>query len=345
MPLIDLSAPIRPDPPELPEVLRTEIEFEDHAAGRAGDRDAVRGRPGAAPRPRGLGDRDLPSLRHPQLDPRRRAVALQLADRRRASADDRRAPARVVLRAGRRDRRDRPRRRRGALGRRTSSGGSRASSPRSTSCSCAPGGTRSTSEPDYIARRPGVSAEATRWLHDQGVRVMGIDAWGWDAPLHMQAERGEGSGRARRLLGGPPGRPRLLPDRAARQPRRPSRRGVPGGLLPAEDRARQRRPRPRRRDRPRQSRVIWDGALRRGPRGDSCGRIHCDRLGKGMAVDALSSTSSGGLRHAGIRAVARVIDRGATGGGPGRASPGLSEILRGRCRRRTSRTPAAAMQS
>ena len=33
MPLIDLSAPIRPDPPELPEPLRTEIEFEDHAAG------------------------------------------------------------------------------------------------------------------------------------------------------------------------------------------------------------------------------------------------------------------------------------------------------------------------
>src|SRR5512134_3748481 len=33
MPLIDLSAPIRPDPLELPDVLRTEISFEDHAAG------------------------------------------------------------------------------------------------------------------------------------------------------------------------------------------------------------------------------------------------------------------------------------------------------------------------
>jgi kynurenine formamidase len=40
---------------------------------------------------------------------------------------------------------------------------------------------------DYIARGPGVTAEATRWLYDQGVRVMGIDAWGWDAPLHLQA--------------------------------------------------------------------------------------------------------------------------------------------------------------
>jgi kynurenine formamidase len=40
---------------------------------------------------------------------------------------------------------------------------------------------------DYIARGPGVTAEATRWLHERGVRVMGIDAWGWDRPLHLQA--------------------------------------------------------------------------------------------------------------------------------------------------------------
>jgi kynurenine formamidase len=50
-------------------------------------------------------------------------------------------------------------------------------------------------ELDYIARGPGVTAEATRWLVEHGVRVMGIDAWGWDAPLHLQAaeanERGE----------------------------------------------------------------------------------------------------------------------------------------------------------
>lgn len=43
-------------------------------------------------------------------------------------------------------------------------------------------------EPDYIARGPGVSVEATRWLFERGVRVMGIDAWGWDRPLHLQAE-------------------------------------------------------------------------------------------------------------------------------------------------------------
>ena len=50
-------------------------------------------------------------------------------------------------------------------------------------------------EPDYMVRGPGVDAEATRWLFERGVRVMGIDAWGWDAPLHMQAreaiEKGE----------------------------------------------------------------------------------------------------------------------------------------------------------
>jgi kynurenine formamidase len=42
--------------------------------------------------------------------------------------------------------------------------------------------------PDYMIRGPGVTAEATHWLFERGVRVMGIDAWGWDAPLHMQAQ-------------------------------------------------------------------------------------------------------------------------------------------------------------
>jgi kynurenine formamidase len=50
-------------------------------------------------------------------------------------------------------------------------------------------------EPDYIARGPGVTLEATRWLYERGVRLMGIDAWSWDAPLHLQAERAEESGQ------------------------------------------------------------------------------------------------------------------------------------------------------
>ncbi len=43
-------------------------------------------------------------------------------------------------------------------------------------------------EPDYMIRGPGVTAAATHWLYDRGVRVMGIDAWGWDRPLHLQAQ-------------------------------------------------------------------------------------------------------------------------------------------------------------
>lgn len=42
-------------------------------------------------------------------------------------------------------------------------------------------------ERDYMLRGCGVSAEATRWLYEHGVRVVGIDAWGWDAPLDRQA--------------------------------------------------------------------------------------------------------------------------------------------------------------
>jgi kynurenine formamidase len=44
-------------------------------------------------------------------------------------------------------------------------------------------------EPDYMVPGPGVTVEATRWRFDRGVRVMGIDAWGWDEPLYMQAQR------------------------------------------------------------------------------------------------------------------------------------------------------------
>lgn len=41
---------------------------------------------------------------------------------------------------------------------------------------------------DYMIRGPGVTREATQLLFDRGVRVMGIDAWGWDRPLHLQAQ-------------------------------------------------------------------------------------------------------------------------------------------------------------
>jgi kynurenine formamidase len=44
-------------------------------------------------------------------------------------------------------------------------------------------------EPAYLALGPAVTAAATRWLWERGVRVMGIDAWGWDGPLYLQAQR------------------------------------------------------------------------------------------------------------------------------------------------------------
>lgn len=43
-------------------------------------------------------------------------------------------------------------------------------------------------QPGYIDMGPGVTADATRWLFEHGVTVMGIDAWGWDRPLRMQAK-------------------------------------------------------------------------------------------------------------------------------------------------------------
>jgi kynurenine formamidase len=41
---------------------------------------------------------------------------------------------------------------------------------------------------DYPSLGCGVTAEATRWLWEQGVRVMGIDGWSWDRPLHLEAQ-------------------------------------------------------------------------------------------------------------------------------------------------------------
>jgi kynurenine formamidase len=47
----------------------------------------------------------------------------------------------------------------------------------------------------YFTRGPGVTAEATRWLLDQGVRLTGLDAWGWDTPLALQARQARQTGR------------------------------------------------------------------------------------------------------------------------------------------------------
>jgi kynurenine formamidase len=38
-------------------------------------------------------------------------------------------------------------------------------------------------QPEYLERYCGLGAEATRWLLDQGVKVIGTDAWGLDRPF------------------------------------------------------------------------------------------------------------------------------------------------------------------
>jgi len=43
-------------------------------------------------------------------------------------------------------------------------------------------------DPGYIFKGCGVTASSTKWLYEKGIRVMGIDGWGWDSPLNMQAQ-------------------------------------------------------------------------------------------------------------------------------------------------------------
>lgn len=38
-------------------------------------------------------------------------------------------------------------------------------------------------EPGYEYMHPGMTREGTIWLIDRGIKVMGIDAWGWDRPF------------------------------------------------------------------------------------------------------------------------------------------------------------------
>jgi kynurenine formamidase len=38
------------------------------------------------------------------------------------------------------------------------------------------------SQTDYFFAHPGMGREATLWLLDQGIKVIGIDAWGFDRP-------------------------------------------------------------------------------------------------------------------------------------------------------------------
>lgn len=39
----------------------------------------------------------------------------------------------------------------------------------------------------YAMAHAGVSADATRWLIEEGIKVMGTDGWGWDVPFDIQS--------------------------------------------------------------------------------------------------------------------------------------------------------------
>jgi hypothetical protein len=79
-------------------------------------------------------------------------------------------------------------------------------------------------EPDYMARGPGVSAAATHWLYDRlGLGSAAVDAGGG----------GKGAAAAWDLLGRAPGRPFVFADRAPRQPRAVAANRLHGRLLPA----------------------------------------------------------------------------------------------------------------
>ncbi|MBE0650674.1 MAG: cyclase family protein [Bacteroidales bacterium] len=42
---------------------------------------------------------------------------------------------------------------------------------------------------DFHKIGTGMSAEATEWLIDKGIKVMGIDSWGWDLPLPYMMQK------------------------------------------------------------------------------------------------------------------------------------------------------------
>ena len=46
----------------------------------------------------------------------------------------------------------------------------------------------------FFEKGTGMSKEATEYLIDQGIKVMGIDAWGWDLPLPHMIEKAKQSG-------------------------------------------------------------------------------------------------------------------------------------------------------
>jgi kynurenine formamidase len=190
MRLIDLSGPIRPSPAELPDLLRTDIEYTDHARG-AEQIEALVGVPKRLLRDdegwaletftrfgtHNATHLDAPWHYNSTIGGKRAqaidelplewffsdAVVLDMT----AKADGERIEAREV--EAELDR----------IGHRLEE---------LDIVLIRTGRDAHFAEPGYVALGPSVTVEATRWLWERGVRVMGIDAWGWDGPLHLQAQ-------------------------------------------------------------------------------------------------------------------------------------------------------------
>jgi kynurenine formamidase len=183
MRFVDLSAPIEPDPPDVPEFLRTGVDYVDHAGGAA----EIEGLFGVSSRLLRDGEGwtretltiGTHSTTHVDAPWHYNSV---IQGKPAATIDELPlewffGPGRVADFAGRADGE--------AI---TADEMAAAAEPDGgdivlvrTGCDAFYG------EPGYMARGPGVTAEATDWLYERGVRVMGIDAWGWDRPLHLQA--------------------------------------------------------------------------------------------------------------------------------------------------------------
>ena len=96
-------------------------------------------------------------------------------------------------------------------------------------------------QPDYVWRGAAVTPEATRWLYDRGVRVMGNRRLGLGRAARPAGEGCPCSAGKGSVLGCPSMRPGVFADRAPGEPRLAAALWVYGGLLPAEDSGRQRR--------------------------------------------------------------------------------------------------------
>jgi kynurenine formamidase len=186
--IVDLSHVIRPDPPDLPDFLRSEVSYGDHAAGAAEfealldvDRRLLLRGEGPAAERLSLGTHSATHLDSPyHYNSTIQGAPAQTIDE--LPLEWFFAPGVVVDATGREDG--------DAVTLEQMRAGIAAAGHdlRPLDIVLVHTGTdRFYGERDYMHHGPGVTAEATRWLFEQGVRVVGIDAWGWDAPLRLQA--------------------------------------------------------------------------------------------------------------------------------------------------------------